>query len=338
MLLPLVGILGGGIAGALGIGVGVKGGLDLKNANDKLEEAKKTHKHNIRELEKQNKKTISLMDEIGEKEMEILNNFKDFQRVLEKIKNRPVFEDIIKDNVNVPKFTIKEMEEVSIGAGILLGGLGGAVFGSAGGFAAAGGTTAAVMALGTASTGTAISALSGVAATNATLAALGGGALAAGGGGMALGATVLGVATGGVALLVGGAIFALVGSSISGKTDKACEEILKSDNEIRRIYAYLQDLYDCSSNFYEYLTKVNDVYQEEFKKLAFIVDDLERTNYSEYNEKERAILENIVSLVALLYNMCKTQLVKNTENNDLNEVNKEGIRTAIQNIMSYTIK
>lgn len=44
---------------------------------------------------------------------------------------------------------------------------------------------------GVASTGAAISSLSGAAATNAALAALGGGAVAAGGGGMAAGATVL---------------------------------------------------------------------------------------------------------------------------------------------------
>lgn len=58
-------------------------------------------------------------------------------------------------------------------------------------------TMTMVASFGTASTGAAISSLSGVAATNASLAWLGGGSLAAGGGGMAAGATVL---TGGVAL------------------------------------------------------------------------------------------------------------------------------------------
>src|SRR5262249_3366345 len=56
--------------------------------------------------------------------------------------------------------------------------------------------------LGTASTGTAISTLSGVAASNATLAWLGGGALAAGGGGVALGTLVLGGLVAGPAILV----------------------------------------------------------------------------------------------------------------------------------------
>ena len=69
------------------------------------------------------------------------------------------------------------------------------------------GTMAAIGAWGTASTGVAISSLSGIAASNASLAWLGGGAVATGGGGMAVGtaalATGVGVVVIGVA--VGGA-------------------------------------------------------------------------------------------------------------------------------------
>ncbi|MFB7362040.1 hypothetical protein [Streptomyces hydrogenans] len=67
---------------------------------------------------------------------------------------------------------------------------GGAAGVAVGGAAAYGAFTAAAL-FGTASTGTAISTLSGVAATNATLALLGGGTLAAGGAGMAGGVLLL---------------------------------------------------------------------------------------------------------------------------------------------------
>ncbi|MEV6422839.1 helix-turn-helix transcriptional regulator [Streptomyces sp. NPDC051662] len=67
---------------------------------------------------------------------------------------------------------------------------GGAAGVAAGGAAAYGAFTAAAL-FGTASTGAAISTLSGVAATNATLALLGGGTLAAGGAGMAGGILLL---------------------------------------------------------------------------------------------------------------------------------------------------
>lgn len=114
------------------------------------------------------------MDRLGKQELETLSGFKEFSNLFERIKNKPKFADITIDGLKLPEYNHKEMEKISVGASALVGGLGGALLGTAGGFAASGATTAAVMALGTASTGTAISTLSGAAATNATLAALGG--------------------------------------------------------------------------------------------------------------------------------------------------------------------
>ena len=74
--------------------------------------------------------------------------------------------------------------------------------GSLAGVAAIYGTMSLIATFGTASTGTAISSLGGAAATNATMAWLGGGSLAAGGSGTAVGAVIL---SGGV-LIVAGAV------------------------------------------------------------------------------------------------------------------------------------
>ena len=136
-------------------------------------------------FEDHNKSTTHAMDELGKLELTILESFEQFSDAIEKIQNRPNMKEIEIDGVKIPEYDPEKLKDVSVGAGVLLGGLGGAAAGTAGGFAAAGATTAAVMALGTASTGTAIASLSGAAATNAALAALGGGAIAAGGGGMA---------------------------------------------------------------------------------------------------------------------------------------------------------
>lgn len=91
---------------------------------------------------------------------------------------------------------IKEMESVDMKASDAL-----RTLAVSGGFAAIGivGTpmavTGAVTAMCAASTGTAISSLSGAAASNAVLAWLGGGTIASGGGGVAAGTLVLGAAT-----------------------------------------------------------------------------------------------------------------------------------------------
>lgn len=92
---------------------------------------------------------------------------------------------------------------------LLAGGAGGAAAGAAVGSAAAYGTFVAVASFGTASTGAAIAGLSGVAATNATLALLGGGTLAAGGAGVAGGTLVLAgiVAAPAIILAAGGLLW-----------------------------------------------------------------------------------------------------------------------------------
>lgn len=91
----------------------------------------------------------------------------------------------------------------------LAAGAGGTAAGAAVGGAAAYGAFIGAVSLGTASTGSAIVGLSGVAATNAALALLGGGALAAGGAGVAGGAAVLAsiVAAPAVLLGIGGLVW-----------------------------------------------------------------------------------------------------------------------------------
>lgn len=106
----------------------------------------------------------------------------------------------------------KAQKQTGEGLGVLLETLfvGGAAGISAGGIA---GTTAylAVAAFASASTGAAISGLSGAAAISATMAWLGGGALAAGGLGVAGGAAVLGGIVG-LPVVIGGAAALLVGA------------------------------------------------------------------------------------------------------------------------------
>jgi transcriptional regulator with XRE-family HTH domain len=94
-------------------------------------------------------------------------------------------------------------------AKVLAGGAGGAAAGAAVGGAAAYTTFVTAVAVGSASTGTAIAGLSGVAATNAALALLGGGTLAAGGAGVAGGAALLAgiVAAPALLLTVGGLVW-----------------------------------------------------------------------------------------------------------------------------------
>ena len=339
MPLPLILGVGAAIAGTVGVGSGIRGATKMKEANDTMKSAESRHKKNIAKFEKQSNITNENMDNLGKKELEILESFEVFANVFEKIQGRPQFKTYSKNGVNIPEYNAEKLKEVSIGAGVLLGGIGGAAVGTAGGFAAAGATTAAVMAVGTASTGTAIASLSGAAATNATLAALGGGAIAAGGGGIALGTTILGASTLGVGLLVGGVIFNIAGSSLSNKADEAWEQMKKAERKINKICSYMKDLNDTSLRFDEALSSVNKAYINHLNYLTSIVETNKKTNWNDFTNKEKLLTENTVLLVNLLYNMCKVELVLVSKNkNGQNEVNTEKVNESIKNAEDFLIE
>ena len=326
MPIPLILGVGAAIAGVAGVGTAAHGAKKMKDANDTMKATESQHRRNIEKFENQNKLTNEKMDELGKLELKVLKGFEDFSNVIEKIQNRPKFEQYNKDGVSLPTYDKEELKTVSVGAGVLLGGVGGATAGTFGGFAAAGATTSAVMALGTASTGTAIASLSGVAATNATLAALGGGAIAAGGGGMALGTTILGATTLGVGLLVGGIIFNVTGGKLSDKADEAYSQMKKAESSINKICSYLYELEKTAEDYTHSINIVRNKYLESYNYISYVVNKLHKVDWNEFSEQDKLAVKNTVMLVGLLYKMCKLNLVnKATNENEMNTINKSGI-------------
>ena len=329
MPLPFILGVGAAVAGVTGVGSGIRGAVKMKDANDTMKMVEKQHNRNTTRFEENSKITNKKMDELGTFELNILKSFDTFSDIIEKIQNRPEFKEYKMEGVQLPKYDAETIKEVSVGAGVLLGGLGGAAVGTAGGFAAAGATTSAVMALGTASTGTAIASLSGAAATNATLAALGGGALSAGGGGIALGTSILGAATLGVGLLVGGAIFNVTGGKLSDKAEEARKQVEKEEKTINKICLYLEQLNVAANRFYETLRCVKQMYDETIAKMKYIVYDLEKTDWNMFDEREKMQVQNAVLLVQLLYKMCQVSLVNKANEDGMNSVNQKEINNTI---------
>lgn len=110
------------------------------------------------------------------------------------------------------------------------------------GAAAGSGTLGLVGLLGAASTGTAIGTLSGAAATNATLAWLGGGSIAAGGGGMAAGTLVLGGVVAGPALAVAGLALASKGAIVLTQAQEYDSDADQHIETLRALVAFLSRL------------------------------------------------------------------------------------------------
>ena len=184
------------------------------------------------------------------------------------------------------------------------------------------------MALGTASTGTAISSLSGAAATNAALAALGGGAKGIGGG-MALGSAVLSGATLGVGLLVGGVIFNKAGKKMSNQAEEAFDQVYESSKKVRKICNYLDDLKETAEEYTESLEDTFEKYNECFSIVRETVNN-GKLDWWEFTQDEKNATENSSSLVGLLYKMCKVNLVNVSENEEeMNTINKQQVNSVL---------
>ncbi len=339
MPLPLILGAAAAVAALGGVGSGIHGAVKMKEANDTMKSADSIHKKNIKRFEDTSEAANKAMDKLGTLELEILHSFDEFSDTIEKIQNRPQFKEYKKDGVTLPTYDKETLKSVSVGAGVLLGGLGGAAVGTAGGFAAAGATTSAVMALGTASTGTAIASLSGAAATNATLAALGGGAITAGGGGMVLGTSILGATTLGVGLLVGGVIFNITGSKLSDKADEAWAQMRKAEKTIDTACAYLNDLKSAATKYTVSLETTRKKYKEIFEPVSYAVNSLGKTKWTDFSEEEKTATQTAVCLVGLLYKMCQVSLVnKASEEKDMNTVNHSAIDESIKEAESVLVQ
>lgn len=157
------------------------------------------------------------------------------------------------------------------------------------------GAMGAVKALCAASTGTAISTLSGAAATNATLAFFGGGSLAAGGLGVAGGTAVLGGLVAGPALLMMGTYVGLkAGKSLenakaaSAEATKNCEELENGTFQCisirRRTYM-----------FYSLLARLDAQFTPVLFKMKHIIET-EGVDYSKYLLDSKKVIAQAASL------------------------------------------
>lgn len=270
------------------------------------------------------------MGNLGRQRMVVSKNFNLFVESFEKIHNRPEFTQ--SEDVRLPQFNFDEIKNVSILADVFLGATLGAVGGSAFAAAATSGTTAAVMALGTASTGAKIATLHGVAATKAALAALGGGAISVGGGGIALGTLVLNVASLGVGVLFEGLAMAYAGSISRKQADKAHQQML--DNEVIITDAIeMQIRIACDCDKLRIVTV--DISNKAFKPLVLELKELveRKKDWNTYTVEERKLVENNILIVQLLHYLNNTPLYRVTKVNANDEVEEVEPNEAIGSVI-----
>ena len=238
----LVGIIATGAAAA------TKGVADIVNARSVAKQARSRHEASLGVLEAARTPVHEQVAAYGMQQFQAvsgtLGRFADWiernQMAVSRLGHDPV------DGVQISVAELPTMKDEVRDVGRWMSA------GVAGGTAAMAAPQAALMgvsALASASTGTAISSLSGAAAANATLAWLGGGSLAAGGGGMAAGQAVLGLVAAAPAAFIGGITVAVVGSKqktsakkYAAKVDFACENIRTAADLMPKISERITEL------------------------------------------------------------------------------------------------
>lgn len=200
-------------------------------------DAKKEAQRNLQGLVKKHGRESDRMQSafiaLQESRDGLSQTLREVESQINRFKNTPenLKKDVEKLSISLERYekllAEAQSESVSVARGAGAGVAAGVAAGGA--VAAFGGTalTALAMSIGTASTGATIAGLSGAAATNAALAWLGGGAIAAGGAGIAGGEALLAL-TGPIGWAIGGTIAVSTGLWARGKNAEAVKN-MKAD-------------------------------------------------------------------------------------------------------------
>ncbi|MEZ8968093.1 hypothetical protein FCV82_02205 [Vibrio breoganii] len=269
-----------------------------KQALATLEDAEKAYKSQATSIEGSSVKLFEVREKSStdtlvtvESYINMLSNSpKEFDKAFE------IFKAEIKDFKNEIEVLHKEYEKANFGKA----GAGGALAGA--GVAAFGPTAAMAVAttFGTASTGTAISALGGAAATNAALAWLGGGAIAAGGSGMAAGNALLALAgpvgwgIGAVSLAGAGFMARSKNQEIVDKAEKETRKVRQATSELRRINQKVQAC-----------TELTEKHSLGSLKLCSVLRNQAPNDYLQFNDGQKQQLAALINHINTLSTIIK---------------------------------
>ncbi len=309
MPLPLIIGAAAAVAGLYGVAKGVSGAIDHNDAKKIGKNAEDIFNAANERLESQRESTNNVLEDYGQRKLRAFNGvILDFIKTYEKIKNIELSQSPEVDKLTSGDFSnqtlagLRQDYQALKDAGLGLGA------GLSGGAALAFGAYNGTMLLATASTGTAISSLGGVAATNATLAWLGGGSLAAGGYGMAGGAMVLGGIVAGPALAIFGHIVGNKGEAALNKAKSNLEEANTISDESDLMVAKLEAIEKVTS-------QANSVFSKVSTKLRMSVGEInsvlaqEGVDFRSYSDEAKSAVFGSVKFAQLLKAMIDTPIL-----------------------------
>lgn len=324
------------LCGGLGIGKTIKAGVDQKDANDTNARANRICDRATEEIESSRKKSGEAITALGEQKVYVLNHsIASFVENFGKLKNV----ELIKDSAGLTEYQtfkideqgVAELKQLSEMASSLAGGLAG---GGALGALAAFGAYSGVMALGScATTGTAITTLSGIAAKNATLAFLGGGAKTIGGLGIAGGAGVLGGLIAAPALAVMGFVMGAKASKNKDDAYSNLAEAKKYQEEMKAARVLCNGIRMRATMFERLLLKLDVVFEPMVVRMEQIIR-LRGSDVKLYTEDEKKEIAMCLSVAGAVKAILDTSIL--TENGNLTPESEQLIEPTQITIVKYS--
>lgn len=309
MPIPIILGVAVGAAALYGAYKGASGVIDNNDAKDINENAKDIVDKANGNIEKQRENTDAILSGYGQRKLRSFNGpVADFITVFGQLKNVDVIHTPELDKLNVGEFSstsltgMKNDYELLKSSGLGLGA------GMSGGAALAFGAYNGTMLLATASTGTAISTLSGAAATNATLAWLGGGSIAAGGGGMALGTMVLGGIVAGPALAIFGHIVGNKGEEALNNARSNLEQAKTIRAESALMLGKLTAIGDVCTLADQTFSKISGQLRRANSHLKDVIN-IEGEDYQQLSSNGRAVVFEAVKFAQLIKVMIDTPIL-----------------------------
>jgi hypothetical protein len=290
-------------ATSFGAKKGYDGYQDKSEANTILENSKSKYEASKKQFDKANEKTEKSLVKLGTLQLNIGSDFKEFRTIAKKLLEK-LEQSGSKDlTLEIPQHQLQKIDRLALSTTAYLGQVaGGGVAGVAAAYAVYGG----VMALAAASTGTPIAALSGAAAYNAAMAAIGGGSLAAGGFGMAGGAMVLGGVVAAPILAIAGWAFASHAENALSdakstrrevrdailKMEKGGRQLAKTRRYVNHLFTETNYLYTEFSGYFETLKQL-DQFRKTGGDIATLEDEVIQTVNNGY--QAAAIMTDIIT-------------------------------------------
>lgn len=327
MALPLIIIGGAAIASAWGGKKAYDGYQKKSEAEDIHNRAERRYKDRKDSFDEANNVSSTKLERLGAKELQIGSEFKEFHTLAQELLKAISHANHQEIELKIPKHKLNSIERLAISATEYLGTVVGAgVSGAAAGFAVYSG----VMAFAAASTGTSIATLSGAAAYNATMAAIGGGSLAAGGWGMAGGAMVLGGAVVAPLILIAGwaydshATKALENAKeASRQINEAIDKMDQSEAHLTRVNQYVDSIYQSLERMHGTFTTN---YLAPLKKVHAKIMERHVGHISEKESDECVtLIQNGYMLAAIMTSIITTPLFEPVTDASDKAVIKDGV-------------